>query len=260
MVLAPHPDDDVIAAGGLIQRVLTSGGEVSVVFITDGENNPWPQRFLERKLFLSDSDRAKWGAMRRREALSSLARLGVGERSAIFLAFPDQGIASLARRGDVALREALRRTIEDIAPTLIVSPSTFDEHGDHRAIAYYAHSAAPDANIATYVIHGNAPAGRAVCTLELSACEQKTKFDAIESHQSQLALSRDRFLSYGRRRETFYAAEFDVVRVESALRERLIGLRHALRVCLGAYPPAPESGVQPAADVQDGAGDVPGLL
>jgi LmbE family N-acetylglucosaminyl deacetylase len=260
MVLAPHPDDDVIAAGGLIQRILGSGGEVFVVFITDGENNPWPQRFLERKLFLSDADRAKWGAMRRREALCSLARLGVNERSAIFLAFPDQGIASLARRGDVTLREALRKVIEEVDPTVIVGPSTFDQHGDHRAIAYYAHRAAPDANITTYVIHGNAPAERAVCTLELSAREQKKKFHAIESHQSQLALSRDRFLSYGRRSETFYAAEFDVVRVESALRERLIGLRHALRVCFGAYPSVPPSGVQPTADVEDSTGDVAGLL
>jgi len=260
MVLAPHPDDDVIGAGGLIQRVLESGGQIAIVFVTDGENNPWPQRFLERKIFLSKSDRATWGAMRRREALCSLARLGVGERSAIFLAFPDQGIASLARRGDVALREKLRETIENIQPTLIVSPSTFDEHSDHRAIAYYAHCAAPDANIATYVVHGNAPAERAVCALELSGCEQKKKFDAIECHQSQLSLSRDRFLSYGRSRETFFKAEYDIVHVESALREHLIGFRHAMRVCFGTYSPGRTSGVQPAADVQDSAGDVPGLL
>jgi LmbE family N-acetylglucosaminyl deacetylase len=257
VVLAPHPDDDVIAAGGLIQRVLESGGEIAVVFITDGENNPWPQRFLERKLFLSKSDRAKWGAMRRREALCSLARLGVEERSAIFLAFPDQGIASLARCGDFALRDKLRETFDRLQPTLIVSPSTFDHHSDHRAIAWYAHCAAPEANIATYVVHGTGLAERAVCTLELSGCEQKKKLDAIECHQSQLSLSRDRFLSYGRRSETFFRAEYDIVRIESAMRERLINLRHAMRVCFGIYPP---SGVQPAADVQDSAGDVPSLL
>jgi LmbE family N-acetylglucosaminyl deacetylase len=257
VVLAPHPDDDVFAAGGLIQRILESGGEIAVVFVTDGENNPWPQRFLERKLFISKSDRATWGAMRRKEALCSLARLGVGERSAIFLAFPDQGIAALARRGDIALREKLRETFEHVQPTLIVSPSTFDDHSDHRAIAWYAHCAAPDSSITTYVIHGTAPAERAVCTLELSGREQKRKLDAIECHQSQLSLSRDRFLSCGRRRETFCKAEYDVAGVESAMRERLINLRHAMRVCFGIYP---QSGVQPAADVQDSAGDVPGLL
>jgi len=260
MVLAPHPDDDVIAAGGLIQRVLASGGEIAVVFVTDGENNPWPQRLLQRKIFLSDADRAAWGAMRRREALCSLARLGVGERSAIFLAFPHQGIARLARRGDNALSEAMRRTIDAVKPTLIVTPSTFDHHADHRAIAYYAHRAAPEAEIATYVVHGKAPDAREVCRIELSEHEQRKKLDAIECHESQLALSRDRFLAYARRTETFCKSEFDVVRTESAVRERLIGLQHAMRVCFGLYPSAPDSRVQPAADVQDGAGDVPGLL
>ena len=236
--------------------MLASGGEIAVVFITDGENNPWPQRLLEKKLFLSKSDRAKWGTMRRREALCSLSRLGIAEQSAIFLAFPDQGIASLARRGDAALRDKLRETIERIRPTLIISPSTFDDHSDHRATAYYAHSAAPDASIATYVVHGCGPAERAVCKVELSEREQNKKFEAIECHESQLSLSRDRFLSYGRRNETFFRAEHDIVRVDSAVHERLINLRHALRVCFGTYP----SGVQTAADVQDGAGDVPGLL
>src|ERR1700752_3256653 len=124
-ILAPHPDDDVIAAGGLIQRVLAAHGDVHVVFITDGEDNPWPQRFIERKFFIEAGDRARWGAMRRREALCSLARLGIGESSATFLAFPDQGIARLARRRDTRLRETLRAMVEKIQPTIIVTPSSF---------------------------------------------------------------------------------------------------------------------------------------
>jgi N-acetyl-1-D-myo-inositol-2-amino-2-deoxy-alpha-D-glucopyranoside deacetylase len=253
MIVAPHPDDDVIAAGGLIQHVLASGGEVFVVFVTDGENNPWPQRFLERKFFLGASDRAEWGAMRRREALSSLARLGVDERSATFLAFPDQGIAALARRGDDRLRDVLRGIARETRATLIVSPSTFDLHSDHRAIAYYAHSAAPDTTITTYIVHGSAPAERQLFKLELSASEQQQKLEAIECHQSQLALSRGRFLAYARRSESFYAAEPDLVRVESAAAERLTAFRHALRVCLGAYPSVNGSRVEPTTDVQDQA-------
>jgi LmbE family N-acetylglucosaminyl deacetylase len=258
MILAPHPDDDVIAAGGFIRRVLEEGGEVAVVFVTDGENNPWPQRILERKFVLSDADRAKWGAMRHREAVCSLATLGVGEKSATFLRFPDQGIGALARRGDPRLRDTVRRLVDERQPTLILSPSTFDLHPDHRAIAWYVHTAAPDADIATYVIHGDAPVQRAIYSVDLSELEQRRKLEAVECHESQLALSRDRFLAYARRAETFYRAEFDVVRVESAMRERFIAWQHALRVCFGIYPP--DSRVQPAADVEDGAGDVAGLL
>jgi len=252
VILAPHPDDDVIAAGGLIQRVLAARGNVHVVFITDGENNPWPQRFIERKFFLEAGDRAKWGAMRRREALCSLARLGVGERSATFLAFPDQHIAKLARARDTRVGNALRAVIEKIQPTLIVSPSSFDLHSDHRAIAYFAHAAAPDATIATYVVHGAGPPRRLTCQIDLSAHEQQRKHEAIECHISQLTLSRERFLSYARQTESFYAPEFDVVRVDSRTREWLTAFRHSMRVLFGVYPRV-ESGVQPAADVQDGA-------
>ena len=239
--------------------MLAARGEVHVVFITDGENNPWPQRLIERKFFLESGDRAKWGAMRRREAICSLARLGVGERSATFLAFPDQGIAALARRSDTRLRDALRSVFEKIQPTLIVSPSSFDLHADHRAIAYFAHAAAPDAGFATYVVHGAGPKSRLACQFELTGVEQQRKREAIECHVSQLALSRERFLSYARQTESFYTPEFDVVRVDSFARERMTALLHSVRVLLGVHPPV-DSGVQPAADVQDGAGDVPGLL
>ena len=40
MVFAPHPDDESLGAGGLIQRVLNSGGQVRVVFMTNGDGFP----------------------------------------------------------------------------------------------------------------------------------------------------------------------------------------------------------------------------
>ena len=239
--------------------MLAARGDVHVVFITDGENNPWPQRFIERKFFLESGDRAKWGAMRRREAICSLARLGVGETAATFLAFPDQGIAELARCGDIRLRDALRSVIEKFQPELIVSPSSFDLHSDHRATAYFAHAAAPNAAFATYVVHGMGPEARLAGQIDLSEVEVQRKREAIECHVSQTALSRERFLSYARHTEAFYQPEFDVVRVDSPAREWMTAFRHSLRVLFGVYPPV-DSGVQPAADVQDGAGDVPGLL
>ncbi len=37
VVVAPHPDDETLAAGGLIQRVLHEGGTVRVVVLTPGD-------------------------------------------------------------------------------------------------------------------------------------------------------------------------------------------------------------------------------
>src|SRR5258707_13461996 len=37
LIFAPHPDDEVLAAGGFIQRVRDAGGTVRVVYITSGD-------------------------------------------------------------------------------------------------------------------------------------------------------------------------------------------------------------------------------
>ena len=40
LVVAPHPDDEVLGAGGLMQRVKATGGAVRVVYLTDGDGYP----------------------------------------------------------------------------------------------------------------------------------------------------------------------------------------------------------------------------
>src|SRR5262249_6702771 len=40
MVFAPHPDDETLAAGGLIQHVVAKQGTVRVVFLTNGDGYP----------------------------------------------------------------------------------------------------------------------------------------------------------------------------------------------------------------------------
>ena len=251
LVVSPHPDDDAIAAAGLMQRAR----EVRVLVVTDGERNPWPQRYMERKWFLSRDDAARWGALRRREALCAVKVLGHPAASIRFLGFPDSGIASLARRGDTRLHEVLASDIRDFAPTLIVSPSAQDLHSDHRASAWYVHRAAPDANIVTFVVHGRGDRTRIDTLLQLTEPEIQRKRDAIACHESQLLLSRARFLSHAAPAETFYRAEHDLVRVDSRLAQKVWAFRHGCGVLFGSY-----SGIEPAADVQHGAGDVARLL
>jgi LmbE family N-acetylglucosaminyl deacetylase len=40
MVLVPHPDDEVLGCGILLQRARAVDAATRVVFVTDGENNP----------------------------------------------------------------------------------------------------------------------------------------------------------------------------------------------------------------------------
>ena len=218
LVIAPHPDDEVIGAGGLIQRA----ADVRVVFVTAGENNPWPQRVMQRKWLVTAADRAAWGAMRRREAAASLEVLGAPADRSIFLDFPDHQIARLARQGDQRLTEILRSIIRDFQPSLLVSTSAQDFHADHRAVAWFA-----------YIVHGEGAPHRLHLSLQLTEGERERKLRAIECHASQLLLSRRRFLNYAQPHEDFFVPEFDLVCTESRGRERAGKLRHAYFVMFG---------------------------
>lgn len=253
LVLAPHPDDEVIGAGGLIQRVLARGGEVRVVFITSGESNPWPQRAEERRWRISEADRESWGARRRGEAIASLQTLGVPTEAATFLPFRDGQIANLARNLDPRLTESLRTTMQEFRPTLLVCPSSQDLHSDHRAVAWYLHQAvrglgegAPE--IVTYVVHGEGTPARIFASLRLSERERLRKRAAIECHQTQLILGRERFLAYARPSEEFFKSEFDLVCTESRARERAGAFRHSCRVLFGRAKPPREDEREPVGD------------
>jgi LmbE family N-acetylglucosaminyl deacetylase len=229
LVIAPHPDDESIATGGLMQRALAAGGEVRVVFVTDGDNNPWPLRYLKKKLLISDTDRAEWGALRREEAHRGLAVLGVLPSAAMFLGYPDRMMMRMVRAGDLRARDALAAVIDEFAPSLLVLPSAFDLHADHRAISWLAHSVASGRNVVTYVIHGHTPRGRLAFRLDLTAEETARKRAAIECHQTQLVLSRTRFLSYAKPVEEFQEAELDIA-LGSRLHDWSCGFRHAMQV------------------------------
>lgn len=232
LIIAPHPDDDVIATAGLMQKTCASGGRIRVLFVTDGENNGWPQRFMERRIFLRSSDHRRWGSLRRSEAEKSLVRLGVPQSSAEFLGFPDQKIATLLLSDDNALEVRLAQEMDRFSPSLVVAPSKFDLHPDHVAISCFAQRAVAGrtsghALVVTYVIHGTADPSRIHAEVSLSPCEQDNKRAAIACHASQLFLSRRRFLSYASERERFYCEESDVaVPTRAQLRARW--LRHGL--------------------------------
>jgi LmbE family N-acetylglucosaminyl deacetylase len=235
LILATHPDDDVIAAAGIIQHALAAGGCLRVLFITNGENNHWAQRALLRKLRITAADRCDFARLRSEEAQRSLESIGAGRDCCFFLGYSDQHIWQLARSGDTRLQSDLERHASEFRPTLVIAPSFFDVHTDHRATAWFAHKAfGPEIPFATYIVHGQAQPMRTLFTIRLTPAEQQKKRDAIACHESQLLLSRHRFLAYAAATETFYAPEHDVVRVVSPAQQRLTAWRHALRAIAGA--------------------------
>lgn len=211
LILAPHPDDESLATGGLIQRAVKAGAKVRVLFATDGDNNPWPQRFVERKLQISYTDRARWGRRRRKEAIAALELLGLPRGSARFLGLPDQGITSLLMRAEEGVLFTLWAELAEWEPTIFVMPSATDAHPDHSALFVLVHLALMrlerPPRLLRFIIHApRRQSERGKVTLRLTESEVERKRTAILAHESQMALSRKRFASYATEHETFYNA------------------------------------------------------
>lgn len=206
LVFAPHPDDETLACGELIQSALAAGAAVRVVFATDGDNNPWPQRWLEKRWRIGAAERRRWGERRRAEAARALAVLGDGAIQSRFLGCPDQGLTDALMRDD-ALVATLREDIAAFAPSHVALPSLGDRHPDHSALHVAIELALLRARLAcvrlAYVIHG---ADEAEAVQEQRPSFQQRKCGAMACYASQLALSRRRLLKIAQRAERFAIA------------------------------------------------------
>ena len=209
LVFAPHPDDETLATGELIQMARASGAAVRVVFATDGDNNPWPQRWAERRLRIGDAERARWGERRRGEALAALSRLGVGADQVRFLAWPDLGLTELLEHDDRAI-DTLAAELRAFAATHVAMPSLDDRHPDHGALRVMLELAIARARSRCiclgYVVHGRA-ADAGDWRLDRDAERHQRKRDALLEHASQTLLSRRRLLRWAGQPESFETVE-----------------------------------------------------
>ena len=130
IVVAPHPDDEIIGAAGLIAALKRRGAAVQVIVVSDGgASHPGSRRWPARRLI----------AARRAESVRALRRLTVLPRDVTFLALPDGALPA----HQTACRRRLRRAIRQRgAPDLLVAPTVSDAHPDHRAVAAALHGAA----------------------------------------------------------------------------------------------------------------------
>src|ERR1041385_7198824 len=207
LLFAPHPDDVSLACSVPLQRAARAGAAVHVVYVTDGDDNPWPQRELERKWRLNATDRRRWGRLRRTEALAALRVLDVNGAATRFLGLPDQKLTALLMCDCQSGLERFAATIADWRPTHLLAPSISDTHPDHSALAvmlrlvlsesFSQPMATGQMAVWSYVVHGRSAAffDRAA-TICQSHREAATKLRAIRCHKTQLKLSRKRFLGY----------------------------------------------------------------
>jgi len=195
LVIAPHPDDEVLAAGGLMQQVHEAGGMVRVIYLTDGDGFPEGVKLEDRRHAITYVDYRGYGRRRQNEARTALTALGLEKTDALFLGFPDSGLCKLIRAYWSDHRSAYRspytrltrppvseRTAPETAyrgedltqeiaailatfrPTLVLVPRKEDQHPDHSAAWYFlvdalgdVHRVSPDfsTDVLTYIVHYN---------------------------------------------------------------------------------------------------------
>lgn len=210
LVIAPHPDDETLATGGLLQEASQRGAAISVFMLTHGDNNPWPQRWLEKRLHIGAAERRRWGDRRVAEARQALVRLGLDEGVLVSPGWPDLGLTDMMTSHGEMLRATLVAHMNRFSPSLLLVPALADAHPDHSAAHILALEALrashEQATCLEYLIHGT-PAHADVRRLTLGAQQLKRKRDAVLAFHSQMALSRKRFLHLVDAEERYQAVD-----------------------------------------------------
>jgi LmbE family N-acetylglucosaminyl deacetylase len=127
VVVAPHPDDEVLAVGGSMLQLAKRGFSVLVVAVTDGEAaQPHAPADARRRL----------AAVRSRERRMSLESLGLAGVSVVRACIPDGRVEQSEARLTDLLVELLsdpRSVASPLGHTWCIAPWRHDGHPDHEA-------------------------------------------------------------------------------------------------------------------------------
>jgi LmbE family N-acetylglucosaminyl deacetylase/glycosyltransferase involved in cell wall biosynthesis len=168
LIIAPHPDDEALAAGGVIQQSLAGDSQVKIVIVTNGDAQEFAPVIISRKIDPRPQDYVAMGSRRQAESVAALEKLGLRYDDIEFLGYPDRGTGPMwladwntqcpytssytrvkkdpypdtyhsggAYCGRNLLKD-LQTTIEGYRPDLIILPHPADQNPDHEAVSNFA--------------------------------------------------------------------------------------------------------------------------
>lgn len=117
LIVAPHPDDEVIGCGGLIARMVNEGNIPHIIVMTGGEGS---------HNGCCDTGKGDIVNARRKLTRNALAILGVPESHIHELDFPDGGISSSHPQ-----TQRLKELIENVNPRTVLVPHWGEGWPDH---------------------------------------------------------------------------------------------------------------------------------
>ncbi len=185
LVLAPHIDDEIIGAAGIIQQANQIGAKIMIVYATNGDDNPIS--VLGQNKNYDPNDFISLGEKRMVEGKIATSQLGLNNENLIFLGYPDSGLDQMLNKffyQDTAytakatrlnynpyqgtyrenqlyngsnLSTNLGEIIDKFSPTIIITPHPRDAHPDHRALFYFLEKVLNERNIKVkkyaYLVH-----------------------------------------------------------------------------------------------------------
>ncbi|HQF29813.1 MAG TPA: PIG-L family deacetylase [Hyphomicrobiales bacterium] len=125
LVVAAHPDDEVLGCGGTIARFRSAGAAVRVVCLAEGITARFePHQFDQPDVVAQISERAANGRR-------AIARLGVLDAE-IFL--EERRCCRMDALSEIDLVKGIERHARDFAPTVVLTHAAHDTNIDHRLV------------------------------------------------------------------------------------------------------------------------------
>jgi LmbE family N-acetylglucosaminyl deacetylase len=184
LVIAPHPDDESLACGGVLAEACRQGLRGKIVFVSDGVgSHPNSKAYPPGRL----------RSLREEEAKRAGAELGLKPEDMLFLGLPDCFVPFEGEEAERAIGAIADCAREIGARSMFVS-WRHDPHCDHEAsyrIARAVQSRAGEIRLFEYVVWGHTlppstevdPVGGFRIQVDQEALEKKRR--AIAAHRSQ---------------------------------------------------------------------------
>jgi LmbE family N-acetylglucosaminyl deacetylase len=187
LILAPHPDDESLGTGGVIQQAVSLGLPVRVVFLTNGDANQWSFVLYRKQPEFLPGQAQAMGQVRHDEAIAAAHVLGLQPEQLTFLGYPDFGTQRIftshwhdaaplrslltrvtqvpyadayrpgaAYKGEEVLAD-LESIIKDFRPTKVFVSHPADRNPDHAALYTFTRVALWDLGLTpelySYLVH-----------------------------------------------------------------------------------------------------------
>ena len=180
LIVAPHPDDEVIGCGGLVTRLVERGIAPTVVILSGGGASHKTCCSLDEETLVAE---------RRRLTLKAADVMGLPHDHVRFLDFTDGAISEDDRK-DV---ERLRAIVDEVQPQAVLVPHSCEGWKDHLAARRMGLAAATDTmEVWEYCVwvwfyplwHFDWKAAR---VLRMDRAEHATKLAAMRAYAEALA-------------------------------------------------------------------------